>query len=500
MSSAADIPLLPGEELVTSAAEITHLCPFSGALHGVLYVTNYKIYFREQVDNNRVATTVETPLGLISRVDKIGGQSSRGENSYGLELHCKDMRNLRFGFSTRSSNRGQVCDAIMDAAYPLSASTAPAGGAATGSTGGAAAVPALRNVFAFSFRQTFPEDGWSVYNAQAELERQKLPKTWRISKANENYALCDTYPSVIAVPSSVNDDFLARVADFRSRGRLPILSWIHPDNHATITRCSQPRVGVAGKRSPEDEAMLQHIIDANGKVGTLCIMDARPRLSAMANHAKGAGFENEAVYQNTELVFLNIGNIHAMRESLKKLKDMCFPTIDNNKWLSNLEASRWLENICLLLAGTSRIVDLIERSGTSVLVHCSDGWDRTSQLCSLSMMMLDPYYRTIKGFEVLIEKEWLSIGHKFGQRHGHGDKNHGDEQRAPSSGLRSLFNSWMPCGRFRSSSPAHSNSTSECSSPLLIIATRASTAPFCTTAKPFVSAKTSSSAPSHCGR
>lgn len=49
------------------------------------------------------------------------------------------------------------------------------------------------------------------------------------------------------------------------------------------------------------------------------------------------------------------------------------------------------------------------------MVHCSDGWDRTAQLTALSMLMLDPYYRTIKGFEVLIEKEWLSFGHKFQQ-------------------------------------------------------------------------------------
>lgn len=50
------------------------------------------------------------------------------------------------------------------------------------------------------------------------------------------------------------------------------------------------------------------------------------------------------------------------------------------------------------------------------MVHCSDGWDRTAQTCSLASLILDPHYRTIQGFQALIEKEWLSFGHKFNDR------------------------------------------------------------------------------------
>ncbi len=64
----------------------------------------------------------------------------------------------------------------------------------------------------------------------------------------------------------------------------------------------------------------------------------------------------------------------------------------------------------LVLKAAVKIAKLINKKGSSVLVHCSDGWDRTSQLCALAQIILDPYYRTIEGFSVLVEKEWLAFG------------------------------------------------------------------------------------------
>jgi len=54
--------------------------------------------------------------------------------------------------------------------------------------------------------------------------------------------------------------------------------------------------------------------------------------------------------------------------------------------------------------------------GVTVLVHCSDGWDRTAQTCSLASIMLDPYYRTIEGFQVVQHSNSHLTFHLFNSR------------------------------------------------------------------------------------
>ena len=206
------------------------------------------------------------------------------------------------------------------------------------------------------------------------------------------------------------------------------------------------------------------------------------KVNAMANRTTGGGYENEDNYRDCEINFLNIQNIHVMRESLRKVFEMGMPgshyqhtphhlhnhqakpahsfmsftlgggggasesnhvahnnngssssgsLSDDKNFFVNLENSKWLDHIRLLLNGALKIVKYIHDHSASVLVHCSDGWDRTSQLTALSMLMMDKYYRTLRGFQVLVEKEWISFGHRFGVRMGHGSDKHGDQDRSP---------------------------------------------------------------------
>ena len=349
-------------------------------------------------------------------------------------------------------------------------------------------VGSIDKLYAFHYvpaRQEKGLNGWELYDARAEFRRQGISekssdKGWRISAINSDYGFSPTYPAVLVVPSRISDNVLKYAGTFRSRQRIPALTYYHPVTNATITRSSQPLVGIRFKHNVQDETLVKACFDPSTEFrgvpaaaskaspsssqATLApepkseasgpavdpadddilttstiivdedegprvfgarrdnlIVDARPAINSLAMQVAGKGSENMEYYKCATKVFLSIDNIHVMRDSLNKvidaIKDADVSPFPPNRDL--LARSNWIKHIQSVLEGSYIIAQQVGVKAAHVLIHCSDGWDRTSQLSALSQIMLDPYFRTIDGFIVLVEKDWLSFGHMFQQRSGH---------------------------------------------------------------------------------
>jgi len=265
--------------------------------------------------------------------------------------------------------------------------------------------------------QEFILNGWEVYNPQDEFLRQKVNDLWRLSEINVDYSFSSSYPRYLYVPASVSDEVLKGISDFRSKARIPTLTWFNFENGSFIMRCSQPRTGALGRYCAEDVKLVDEARNCNPRNATMVILDARSMLAAGGNRLKGKGTEDVSRYENCKLLFLDIANIHAMRESIDKLQIVC-EGAPEHKWLSQIESTQWLTHISNVLRGAALAAHYVSEKGASVLIHCSDGWDRTPQLSSLAQVMLDSYYRTFDGFKVLVEKDWISFGHRFTDRLG----------------------------------------------------------------------------------
>ena len=114
-----------------------------------------------------------------------------------------------------------------------------------------------------------------------------------------------------------------------------------------------------------------------------------------------------------KIEFYGIGNIHAVRDAYKSIATLLISgnsssSLDLN-FTKQVEDTQWLANIRAILKASYDSAMYLN-NGIPVLVHCSHGWDRTAQVCSIAQLFLDPFYRTFEGFQALIEKEWISFG------------------------------------------------------------------------------------------
>ncbi|EWM23497.1 myotubularin related protein 3 [Nannochloropsis gaditana] len=206
--------------------------------------------------------------------------------------------------------------------------------------------------------------------------------------------------------------------------------------HAALERNGTSFVRTASPRGP-DAGYLS--MDGQRREKFL-VIDARPQLSARANQAaRGMGFENTPQYKQVcRVLFMGVSNIHVIRKSWDALEVLCRRREgEGGGFGMQVENTRWLFHLHKVLAGALLIAHLMHHHGVSLLVHCSDGWDRTAQLCATAQLLMDPFYRTLTGFQALIHKDWVAFGHNFTRRNGLDRQGYASNERAP------IFVQWL---------------------------------------------------------
>ncbi|XP_068163269.1 myotubularin-related protein 5 isoform X2 [Antennarius striatus] len=194
-----------------------------------------------------------------------------------------------------------------------------------------------------------------------------------------------------------------------------------------------PEVGtrLAGKESPQPNG---------GPTEALFLRQHKAYLYIIGDKAQLKGGKQDS-FQQWEVVPIEVCDVRQVKNSFKKLTKACVPssvTSDPSMSFQRcLEDSEWMALLHRVLQVSVLVVELLD-TGSSVMVSLEDGWDVTTQVVSLVQLLSDPYYRTFDGFRLLVEKEWLSFGHRFSHR---GAQTLGSQ----SSGFTPVFLQFLDC-------------------------------------------------------
>ncbi|XP_043918708.1 myotubularin-related protein 9 [Protopterus annectens] len=357
--------------------------PFLPTVEGTLCLTGHHLILSSRQDN-----TEELWL-LHSNIDSI---EKRFTGSMGtIIIRCKDLRIIQLDIPGMDE-----CLNISSSIEALSS------------------LDSVTLMYPFFYRPMFEviEEGWHSFLPEQEFALlNSVTDEWRLSYVNKDYSLCPSYPQIVTVPKSIDDELLKKVAMFRYLGRFPVLSYYHKKNGMVMMRSSQPLTGTNGRRCKEDEKLINATLRA-GKRGY--IIDTRSINAAQQARARGGGFEQEVHYPQWRRIHKSIERCNILQESFIKLVEACTDQSHSvDRWLSKLEASNWLTHVKDILTAACLAAQCVDREGASVLVHGSEGTDSTLQVTSLAQIILDPSSRSIRGFEALIEREWLQAGHPF---------------------------------------------------------------------------------------
>ena len=207
-------------------------------------------------------TQFSLPLSKIYQIDEKFTKEVNKITHTGFRIISKDYFYFDFLFLIGSENLSNVVETIKSLIY----------------------IKEITKTFSYEFKRynsifTPSEiaNGWNIYKIKVEFERQKISmKKWKFSNLNENFEICSSYPRCFVVPN-IKDEIIINSSKYRSKGRLPVLSWSHPIHETPLVRCSQPNAGLGFNRSKDDEFLIESCRKINEDSKMIVIIDCRPK-------------------------------------------------------------------------------------------------------------------------------------------------------------------------------------------------------------------------------
>uniref|UniRef100_A0A8C0UVL6 Myotubularin related protein 11 n=1 Tax=Cyanistes caeruleus TaxID=156563 RepID=A0A8C0UVL6_CYACU len=224
----------------------------------------------------------------------------------------------------------------------------------------------------------------SLWDWEKELQRLGTAG-WRVSTINERFDMAPSLPQYLWVPSGLLDHDLKQTFVHFQERRVPRLCWHHPGGGDLLRAAS---FHPASEPGSEDMRCLEALL--LGDRGP-CILADTAELPTLAD---------------IQLAHL-------------RLRALCLPgAVAEEKWLSALEGTRWLDHVRTCLRKAVELVLLLAGKRCSVVLQEPSDRDLNCLLASLVQLLGDPHARSLPGFQSLVQREWVAAGHPFPRRLG----------------------------------------------------------------------------------
>ncbi|XP_063237676.1 myotubularin-related protein 10-B [Bacillus rossius redtenbacheri] len=369
------------------------LCEMKQGKSGVLIITNFKLSFitTESRPRDELGSQQNMLLGehdvCLSNVDVVyqtAGDKKRRlspgtvpEKVKGLHVVCKNMRVFTFSFKFSPVGHGKnVTNALLHYAFPKR----------------------HQLLFAYDFREPYYNCGKEVclFRSKADWERELMHTGcagWRLSSANHSFQMSISLPQWLVVPGALLDWQLGDAAGhFRGR-RPPVWTWGTPAG-AALVRLADIDPAIPDRM--KENVMLEYVRKSHPNRTQPLLVDLGKELPSPRD----------------------------VQASYARFRELCVPDNFRQFWLQDnnfyglLDSTRWLSHVSAVLSKSLEAAEAM-LSGVSVAIQENEGRDMCCTVASLVQLLLDPLCRTLAGFQALVQKEWVALGHPFCTRLGH---------------------------------------------------------------------------------